>query len=163
MNRDTWKLVRRMKFHSEARATTAISAAMIRPARRSGALSAWMSSQTHATSTAVRHASPNSNLRLKSIFLHPAIERAAAQAQLAGRERNVEMVHAQRPLDHLPLELVEVEALADHRHDRRRAPARQREVLDPVEVAVGHDHRPFGGMAQRPDVARPIVVEQRLQ
>src|SRR5690349_13874272 len=114
-----------MKFHSEARAEKATRAATIRPARRSGASSVWMNSQTHATSSAVRHASPNSNLRLKSIFLHPAVERAAAEAELAGGQRDVEMVHAQRALDHLPLELVEVEALADHRHDRRRSEERR--------------------------------------
>jgi len=82
MNRDTWKLVRRMKFHSEASATAATSAATIRPARRPGASTAWMNSQTQATRTAVRHASPNSNLRLKSIFLHSPVERTAAEAEL---------------------------------------------------------------------------------
>ncbi len=73
------------------------------------------------------------------------------------------MVHAQRPLDHLPLELVEVEAVADHRHDAASDRRGQREILDPVAVAVGHDHRPLGGMAQRADVARPVVAQQRFE
>ena len=42
------------------------------------------------------------------------------------------------------------------------AAAGQREVLDPVAVAVGHDHRALGGVAQRADVAGPIVLDQRL-
>src|SRR6185369_5724327 len=102
-----------MKSHSEASAPNATSAAMIRPARRPGASSARMKSQTQPTKSAVLHASPNSNLRLKPIFLHSAVERAAAETQFGSRQRDVEVMHPQCPLDHLPLELVEIQALSD--------------------------------------------------
>ena len=81
-------------------------------------------------STIVRQASPNSNLRLKSMLLHAPVERAAAEPELGGGKRNVEMVHPQRALDHLLFELVEVERLADHRQRRGLRALRQREVID---------------------------------
>ena len=68
----------------------------------------------------MRQASPNSNLRLKSMLLHAPVERAAAEPELGGRERDVEMMHPQRALDHLLFELVEVERLVAD--SRRRAP-----------------------------------------
>src|SRR5690348_9148403 len=112
MNRDTRKLVRRMKLHRLARATAATSSATTKPARTPGVEIATPTSAIAPTRSKVRQASPNSNLRLKSMLLHAPVERAPAQAQLGRGERHVEMVHAKRALDHLPLELVEVEAVA---------------------------------------------------
>src|SRR5687768_1285320 len=115
MNRETRKLVRRMKFHRLISTTSAIRAATIRPARRSGVLSDRLSIHSAPARTTVRQARPNSNLRLKSMLLHAPIEGAPAKAELGGGKRDVEVMHAQGALDHLLFELVEVEA---GRHDR---------------------------------------------
>src|SRR4051794_7162736 len=101
MNRETMKLVRRMKFHRLATATSAMRKATIRPARRSGVSSAIANNHKAPARTIVRHARPNSNRRLKAMLFHAAIERAAAQPELARGKRDVEMMHPQRPLDHL--------------------------------------------------------------
>src|SRR4051812_3219012 len=108
MNRETRKLVRRMKSHRLVRATIPTIAATIRPARISGSEKARTRIQMAPIMTIVRHASPNSNLRLKSMLLHSPIKRAPAQAELGRGQRHVEMVHPQRPLDHLLFELVKV-------------------------------------------------------
>src|SRR6185369_14036618 len=123
-----------------------------------------MNSQTQATRSAVLHASPNSNLRLKSIFLHPAIERPAAEAELARGKRDVEMVHPERALDHLPLQLIEIEAVPNHRHHwHLAAAARKGKVLNPVLTSIRHDHRPLRRVAQGANVAWPAMVEQRFE
>src|SRR5689334_18703109 len=101
MKRETRKLVRRMKFQRLAKAATPISAATTRPARTPGVVAAFAIKRIAPMISSVRQASPNSNLRLKSMFLHATIERAAAQAELRGCQRNVEMMHSQRALDHL--------------------------------------------------------------
>src|SRR5574339_454989 len=93
-----------------ASAAKAIKAATSLPARRSGIDSECMNSQMANIRTSVRHASPNSNLRLKPMFFHASVKRSAAEPKLGGRKRDVEVMHAERALDHLPLELVEVEA-----------------------------------------------------
>src|SRR5690349_2239436 len=105
MNLETRKLVRRMNSHRLANATSATMIATISPARTPGVSSALMTSRMAATKRTVRHASPNSNLRLKSMLLHAPVERAAAESELGGGEGDVEMVHSERPLDHLLLEL----------------------------------------------------------
>src|SRR5438270_3674463 len=125
MNRETRKFVRRMKFHRLASAKTPSSAATIRPARTPGVVAALAISRIDPIRRIVRQASPNSNFRLKSMLLHAPIKRAARQAELGGGKRHVEMVHPQRPLDHLLLELVEVEAVPDHRQRCRFGPLRQ--------------------------------------
>src|SRR5947207_2461080 len=107
------KLVRRMNSHRLASAARAISSATIRAARRSAVSSDRISSQAAPSRASVRHASPNSNLRLKSMLFHAPVQRAAREPELAGGERDVEMMHSQCPLDHLLFELVEVEARAD--------------------------------------------------
>ena len=119
MKRETRKFVRRMKFHRLASAAIPISTATIRPARTPGVAAALAISRIAPTRRNVRQASPTSNLRLKSKLLHAAVERSAGEAQLRGGERYVEMVHPQRPLDHLLFELVEVERLALHGQGRR--------------------------------------------
>src|SRR5689334_17272578 len=120
MNRETRKLVRRMKFHRLASAATPMSAATISPARIPGVIAALATSRTAPTSRIVRHASPNSNLRLKSMLLHSAVERAARKAELRCSQRNIEMVHSKRALDHLLFELVEVERFAGNCDRGRR-------------------------------------------
>src|SRR3954447_15094209 len=115
MKRETRKFVRRMKFHRLAIAKIPTSAATIRPARTPGVVAALATSRIAPMRRIVRQASPNSNLRLKSMLLHAAIERAPAEAQLGRGERNVEMMHPKRALYHLLLELVEIEAIADRR------------------------------------------------
>src|SRR5690348_451034 len=152
-----------MNSHNDQSANAAIRAATILAARRSGASSASINSHTQATRSAVRQASPNSNLRLKSIFLHSAVQRAAAQPELRGGERDVEMVHPQRALDHLPFELIEVEAFADDGHDRRLAAVWQREVREAVFIAVRHDDRAFGRMTKRANIPGPGVIEKRFE
>src|SRR2546423_8517108 len=132
MKRETRKLVRRMKFHRLAIAPIPISAATTNPARTPGVAAALATRRTAATRTMVRQASPNSNLRLKSMLLHAPVERAAAEAELAGGKRDVEVVHSKRPLDHLLFELVEVQAVADHRERRSFRPRRQREIVESV-------------------------------
>src|SRR3954464_14761068 len=132
MNRETRKFVRRMKFQRLASATTPISPATTRPARPPGVIAALAISRIAAMRSSVRQASPNSNLRLKSMLLHAPVERSARQPQFGGRERHVEMVHSERPLNHLLLELVEVEAITDDRHRRCLGPLRQRKILDSV-------------------------------
>src|SRR5881398_789060 len=99
MNRDTRKLVRRMKFHRLASATAPISAATTSPALTPGIVAALAISRMAAIRRSVRQASPNSNLRLKSMLLHAPVERPARQAELGRGERHVEVVHPQRPLD----------------------------------------------------------------
>src|SRR3982750_1389154 len=121
-----------MKFHKLARAVSAISSATISPARTPGVATAFATSMIAPTRTIVRHASPNSNLRLKSMLFHASVQRAAAQPQLPRCQRDVEMVQSKRALDHLPFELIEVEAVG---HDRQRRCSRsrwQREVLAAV-------------------------------
>src|SRR5690349_22378677 len=98
MNRATRKFVRRMKFQRLAIAATPMSAATTSPARIPGVVAAFAISRIEPISSSVRHASPNSNFRLKSMLLHAPVERAARQAQLGGGQRDVEMVHPQRPL-----------------------------------------------------------------
>src|SRR4051812_10360405 len=110
MNRATRKFVRRMNSHRLATATIATTMATMSPALTPGVETALATSRMAAMSTIVRHASPNSNLRLKSMLLHSPVQRAAAQPELGRRERDVEMVHPQGALDHLLLELVEVQA-----------------------------------------------------
>src|SRR4051812_927931 len=101
-----------MKFHRLASAITPTTVATTSPARTPGVAAALATSRMAPIRTIVRQASPNSNFRLKSMLLHAPIKRAPAQPQLGGGERDVEMVHPQRPFDHLLLELVEVEAVA---------------------------------------------------
>src|SRR5687768_14691589 len=112
MNLATWKLVRRMNCHRLDSAAKATNAATTLAAARSAVDRAWASSQIAATSTSVRQARPNSKRRLKPplkpMLFHAAVEGPAAQAELAGRKRDVEMMHAQCPLDHLLFKLVEV-------------------------------------------------------
>src|SRR3954451_24462560 len=163
MNRDTRKLVRRMKSHRLAMAAIATRSATIRPARTPGVDSAKPTSAMAPTRRTVRHARPNSNLRLKSMLLHAPVERAPAEAEFGGGKRHVEMVHSKRPLDHLPLELVEVEAVAHHRHGRGFRSGGEWEVLYPVAVALGHDDRALRGVAKGPDIARPVMPHQRIE
>src|SRR3954452_1813966 len=118
MKRETRKLVRRMKFHRLASAAKPMSTATIRPARTPGVSDAFMTSRTEPTKTIVRQASPNSNLRLKSMLLHTPVERPAAEPEVGRGERDVEMVHSERALDHLFLQLLEVEQVARARHRR---------------------------------------------
>src|SRR3982751_3605708 len=108
--------------------------ATTRPARRSGVSRAIRNSHSAAPSASVLHASPNSNRCLKPMLFHAPVERAAAQPKLIGGQRNVEMMHPQRALDHLLLELVEVEAGGNfrRRHRRRVGSRRQREILGAV-------------------------------
>src|SRR5437868_9644375 len=86
-----------MKFHRLASAAAPISAATTRPARTPGVAAALAISRTAAMRSSVRQASPNSNLRLKSMLLHAPVKRAAREAELGGGERHVEVVHPQRP------------------------------------------------------------------
>src|SRR6476619_6211094 len=106
MKRDTRKFVRRMKFHKLASATAPTRIATTSPARTPGVASASPTSAMAPTRTTVRQARPNSNLRLKSMLLHAPIERTAGKPELGRGERHVEMMHPQRALDHLSLELV---------------------------------------------------------
>src|SRR5262245_44456251 len=103
-----------MNCHRLARAAKAISAATSLAALRSGVEMASTNSQIARIRSSVRHASPNSNLRLKPMFFHAPVKRSAAQSQFPGRKRDVEMMHPERPLDHLPLQLVEVKAPGIH-------------------------------------------------
>src|SRR5688500_12777996 len=162
MNRATWKLVLRMNCHKLASAAKATNAATSLAALRSGVDSALANSQMVATSSSVRHASPNSNLRLKPMLFHAAIEGAAAQPELRSGEGNVEMVHSERPFDHLPFELVEIEAAGGQGDECGFGPGRQREILEPIAGGVGHDHRTLGGVTQCADVAGPVMLDQRL-
>src|SRR5689334_12868972 len=163
MKRETRKLVRRMKFHRLASATTPTSAATISPARTPGVAAALAISRIAPIRSSVRQASPNSNLRLKSMLLHAPVERTAREAELGGGERHIEMVHPQRALDHLLLELIEVQAVADHRERCRFRTLGQREVADVIALAVRHDHRPLGSMPQRADVAGPVVPNEQFE
>ena len=97
-----------MKFHRLAMAASPTSDATTTPARTPGVATALATSRIAAIRTKVRQASPNSNLRLKSMLLHAPVKRTARQSELGGGHRDVEMVHAQRPLDHLLFKLVEV-------------------------------------------------------
>src|SRR3954469_13923775 len=130
MKRETRKFVRRMKFHRLAIAKIPTSAATIRPARTPGVVAALAISRIDPMRRIVRQASPNSNLRLKSMLLHAPVKRAARQAELGSGKRHVEMVHSKRALDHLLLELVEVETVADDRQRGRFGPLRQWEIIE---------------------------------
>src|SRR4051812_14222436 len=110
------KLVRRIKLHRLPSAIAAMINATIRAARRPGVSIASTNSPSAATSARVRHARPNSNRRLKAMLFHAPVERAADEAELARRERDVEMMHPQRALDHLFFELVEIEARSGGGH-----------------------------------------------
>src|SRR5690349_3513825 len=112
MNRDTRKLVRRMKVQRLVSAATPISPATTSPARTPGVVAALATSRIAPISRIVRQARPNSNLRLKSMLLHATIERAAAETEFGSGERHVEVMHAQSALDHLFFKLVEVETVA---------------------------------------------------
>ena len=61
---------------------------------------------------------------LKPMLFHAPVKRSAAEAQFGGGQRDVEMVHPQGPLDHLPFKLVEVEASRHERQRRRLRPGR---------------------------------------
>src|SRR5215213_225908 len=139
MNLETRKLVRRMKFHRLASAANPASDATTIPARTPGVAAALAISKIDAMRRIVRQASPNSNLRLKSMLFHAPVERTARQAQLGCGHRDVEMVHAQRPLDHLLFKLVEVEAIAKDRQRRGLGTLRQREIVEVITAAVRHD------------------------
>src|SRR6185503_11840128 len=132
MKRDTRKFVLRMKFHRLPSATIPMIPATTRPARTPGVAAALAMSRIAPMRRIVRQASPNSNLRLKSMLLHSAVERAARQAELGSGERYVEMMQSQRALDHLFFQLVEVEAVADYRQRRRLGAQRQRKIVDVV-------------------------------
>src|SRR5688500_9038497 len=105
MKRATWKLVLRMNCHMLASAAKAMKAATSRAALRSGVASAQASSQMAPINSSVRHASPNSKRRrkpvLETMFFHAAIEGAAAETELGSGQRDVEVMHPERPLDHL--------------------------------------------------------------
>src|SRR5262249_14698791 len=146
-----------------AMAATAMSAATIRPARRSGVSSASAKSQMHRMRTTVRQARPNSNLRLKSMLFHAPVQRSAAEPKFACRQRDVEVVHPQRPFDHLLFELVEVEGLAEDRNGRRARPLRKREILDPIGTPFRHDHGALGSMAKRAHIPGPIVPDECVE
>src|SRR5579859_2911748 len=147
MNLETRKLVRRMNSQRLASAARATRAATTSPARTSGVSIALITRRMAATKTIVRHASPNSNLRLNSMLLHAPVERPPAETELGSGQGNVEMVHSKCALDHLVLELVEVERFARADDESARLSARrQREVLGPIQFALGHDHGPFRGM-----------------
>src|SRR6478672_756841 len=163
MKRETRKLVRRMKFHRLPSAMIPTIAATTKPARTPGVAAALAMSRIAPMRRIVRQASPNSNLRLKSMFLHAAVESAAREAELGSSKRHVEMVHPQRALDHLSFKLIEVEAVADHRERRRFGALRQRKIVDVVAIAVGHDHGPLGGVTQGAHIARPIMADQHVE
>ena len=97
------------------------------------------------------------------MLFHAPVERAAAEAELGGGKRDIEVVHPQGPLDHLLFGLVEVEARPASATAAAPGRRRQREILEPVGVALGQDDRTLGGMAQRADIARPVVSHQRFQ
>src|SRR5215217_3018985 len=103
-----------MNVQMEATAKNTISAAMTRPARMSGNCNDFVNSQTAAMRKSVRQASPNSNLRLKSMLFHAAIERSPAEAEFPGGKGDVEVVGPERALDHLLLGLFQVEARMGH-------------------------------------------------
>src|SRR5436190_12549493 len=72
------------------------------------------------------------------------------------------MMHPQRPLDHLFLELVEVQAAAVGRRWNGRCigPSWKREILDLIDLAVGHDDGTLGRVAKSTDISRPIMAQQ---
>ena len=110
-----------------------MSAATTRPARTPGVCAALTTSRIAPIRRSVRQASPNSNLRLKSMLLHAPVKGAALEAEFGGSQRHVEMMHSKRALDHLLFELVEVEIVADHRQ-RMKASERcgKREIVEPI-------------------------------
>src|SRR5205809_177076 len=127
-----------MKLHKLPSAMRATRKTTIRPARRPGVSIDRANSHSDAASASVRHARPNSNRCLKPMLFHAPVKRAAAQPELARGERNVEMVHSQSALDHLLFELVEIEAWRDRRDGCRVRTPRQRKILDPEMITVGH-------------------------
>src|SRR5918995_6258326 len=112
MKRETWKLVLRINCHRLASAAKAMNAAISLAALRSGVVAASISSPSEPIRSSVRHASPNSKRwrrPLEPMFFHAPVKGAAAEPQLRRGKGDVEMVHSERPLNHLPFQLVEVE------------------------------------------------------
>src|SRR5690349_9014022 len=132
MNRATRKFVRRMKFQRLAIAATPMSAATTTPARIPGVVAALAINRIEPISSSVRHASPNSNFRLKSMLLHAPVERAAREAQAGGGQRHIEMMHSKRALDHLLFQLIEVEAVSDDRHRCCLGPLGHRKIVETI-------------------------------
>src|SRR3954467_1771282 len=120
------------------------------------------------SSRAARQASPATKRNLKPMLVHAAVERGAGEAELLRREGDVVGVLLERLLDHLPLGALQVEVVPPLDGGWRaegggagRGAARQREILDGEGVAAGEDDGALGGVAERADVAGPVIGLQR--
>src|SRR6476620_9867834 len=152
-----------MNVHMDATAKNTISAAMTRPARMSANSNDFVKSQTAAIKKSVRQASPSSNVRLKSMLFHATIKRSATEAEFRGGKGDVEVVRPKGAFDHLLFGLFEIEARSRHRDWRPFRPARKREVIQLIRVALGHDDRTFGSMPQCTHVPRPVVSHECIK
>src|SRR4051812_33418755 len=141
---------------------------MTRAATRPWSVSEAANRIAAASSRAARQASPRTNRALKAMLVHAAVERGAGEAELLGGERDIVGMLLERLLDHRSLGALQIQVVAplesgrrDERGGARRGAARQREILDGEGVAAGEDDGALGGVAERADVAGPVIGLQR--
>src|SRR3569623_1899329 len=99
----------------------------------------------------------------KPMLLHPAIESGTRQAELVRGGGYVVAVLLERFLDQPPLDPVEVEVglgRGGRGHADHRFIGRQREMLGRKRGVARQDHSALDRVAQRADVAGPIVFDQ---
>src|SRR5579859_4311158 len=165
--RVSWLLVWLTARHSAPTAASDSSAQSSLVARWPGIGRNQASAINAASSSSICPASRATKGALEAMLLHPPIERAAGQPQLGRRGGDVVAMLVERALDQLPLGAVEIEVgghLLDHGgglHARRGYHLGQRKILERQRRAVGEDNRSLRSMAERADIARPVIGDQR--
>src|SRR5437016_2149164 len=97
---------------------------------------------------------------LESVPLQTAIERAAAQPQGLGRLADVAVEARHRLLDQESLDVLEAHLLDARRRILVQA---QAEVARTDRRRLRHQHAALDRVIELADVARPRMIEQRLQ
>src|SRR5688500_11376889 len=142
-----------------------MASATIRAAPSPGVRNAAMHASSTATSAPIQAISPTVKRRSKPMLLHSPIERGARQPKFVRGERDVVAVLLERLLNQPALDPLEVEIVRRTRGHHRRGgdpwrAGNEREILGLQRHVAREDHRAFERMAQRADIARPVMAEQ---
>src|SRR3569623_1088661 len=154
--RSTWRATPSPAPNTKATAT-------IRAAAKPGVASANASAVSATSNAAIQPIRISVNRGSKPMLLHPAIESGARQAELVRGGGYVVAVLLERFLDQPPLDPVEVEVglgRGGRGHADHRFIGRQREMLGRKRGVARQDHSALDRVAQRADVAGPIVFDQ---